>query len=80
MVANRISGQAQQYFEAGGLGLLIGDGRLNYAPEKILETYYALQLTPFALLTLDYQHIANPGYNRDRGPVSVYGVRLHASF
>ena len=80
VVANRISGQAQQYFEAGGLGLLIGDGRLNYAPEKILETYYALQLTPFALLTLDYQHIANPGYNRDRGPVSVYGVRLHASF
>lgn len=79
-VVNHLSGAAQQYFAAGGLGLLIGDGRLNYAPEKIAETYYAMHINSFSTLSLDYQYITNPAYNRDRGPVSVYGVRLHASF
>jgi high affinity Mn2+ porin len=79
-VVNRISGAAQQYFEAGGLGVLIGDGQLNYAPEKILEMYYSMAVTKYGALTLDYQHVTNPAYNQDRGPVSIYGVRLHASF
>jgi len=77
---NRLSGQAQNYFAAGGLGLLIGDGRLNYAPEKILELFYAVQVIPNMTATLDYQHITNPAYNQDRGPVSMVGLRLHASF
>ena len=79
-VVNRLSGDAQAYFGAGGLGVLVGDGRLNYAPEKIIETYYAMNFTPYATLSLDYQHISNPAYNQDRGPVAVYGVRLHGNF
>ena len=79
-VVNRISGEAQSYFEAGGLGILIGDGKMNYAPEKITEMYYAWHPLSFAALTFDYQHVSNPAYNQDRGPVSIYGVRLHANF
>jgi high affinity Mn2+ porin len=79
-VANGLSADARAYFAAGGLGILIGDGQLNYATEKILETYYALQLNPHLNATLDYQYIDHPAYNRDRGPVSVFSVRLHAEF
>ncbi|MFZ6861372.1 carbohydrate porin [Undibacterium sp. Ji67W] len=75
---NSISGDAQRYFKAGGLGVLIGDGTLNYGAEKILETYYAIRVHPHATITVDYQRIKNPGYNLDRGPVTVYGLRLHA--
>jgi high affinity Mn2+ porin len=49
---------------AGGLGILIGDGRLSYQPEKIFEAYYAYSLNRWAALTLDYQFVADPAYNR----------------
>ncbi len=79
-VINGIGKFHQQYFDAGGLGILIGDGQLPHpAPEKILETYYELPISYFKL-TIDYQFIANPGYNTDRGPVSVIGARLHSQF
>ena len=42
-VIEGLSPEARAYFAAGGLGILIGDGRLNYRPEQVLETYYALQ-------------------------------------
>jgi high affinity Mn2+ porin len=71
---------ARAYFAAGGLGILIGDGQLNYRPEQILEAYYAYSLNKWATLTVDYQFVANPGYNVDRGPVSVFTGRLHAQF
>jgi high affinity Mn2+ porin len=80
LVENRISADAQKYFAAGGLGVLIGDGKLNYAPEKIMELFYSMRLVPSTSLTLDYQYISNPAYNQDRGPVSIYGIRLHANF
>ncbi|MEO8937917.1 MAG: carbohydrate porin [Burkholderiaceae bacterium] len=76
-VVNALSTSARRYFAAGGLGILIGDGRLNYDTERIFETYYAARLASFATFSLDYQHITNPAYNRDRGPVSVYSARLH---
>ena len=71
---------ARAYFAAGGLGILIGDGQLNYRPEQILEADYAYSLNKWATLTFDYQFVANPGYNADRGPVSVFTGRLHAQF
>jgi high affinity Mn2+ porin len=77
-VVDALSPQARAYFAAGGLGILIGDGRLNYHQEKILETYYAYGLTRSETLTFDYQLIVNPAYNADRGPVSVFSARLHA--
>ncbi|MFC5397989.1 carbohydrate porin [Undibacterium jejuense] len=74
---NSISGDAQRYFKAGGLGVLIGDGTLNYGAENILETYYAIRVHPHATITIDYQQIKNPSYNMDRGPINVYGLRFH---
>jgi hypothetical protein len=73
---NGISAQHQQYLALGGLGFFLGDGRLNYGNELVFETYYNIQLVRLFQVTLDYQHIENPGYNRDRGPVNVYSVRL----
>ncbi|HEX3573374.1 MAG TPA: carbohydrate porin [Rhodopila sp.] len=79
--ANQISHQAKQYFAAGGLGILVGDGQLpNAGPEQIVETYYSLAVFSFAHVTADYQFVNDPAYNRDRGPVSVFGLRLHAQF
>jgi high affinity Mn2+ porin len=75
---NRISHEGKLYFAAGGLGGIIGDGRLpNAGPEQILETYYKVALASFAQFTADYQFINNPAYNRDRGPVSIFLLRLH---
>ncbi len=79
-VANSLAAPARQYFAAGGLGILIGDGGLSYGGENILETYYKAGLTPNAAFTVDYQRVTNPGYNTVRGPVSVYGVRFHAQY
>jgi len=77
-VVNGLSDSARAYFAAGGLGILIGDERLpHYGPEKILEAYYSAAVTDWLSLALDYQWIDNPAYNRDRGPVSVLGIRVH---
>ena len=70
----------QAYLDAGGLGILVGDGMLpNAGRAKIVETYYSLPVLAWRM-TLDYQFIANPAYNRDRGSVSVIGIRLHTQF
>jgi high affinity Mn2+ porin len=79
-VINGISGVHQAYLNAGGLGILVGDGTLPHpAPEQIIEAYYQLPVSYFKL-TLDYQFIVNPAYNSDRGPASVVGARLHGQF
>ena len=77
---NAISKDAQQYFALGGLGVLIGDGALSYGPEQILEVYYNFTATDYLSFGLDYQHITNPGYNTARGPVNIFGFRVHTSF
>jgi high affinity Mn2+ porin len=80
-INNDISAAREAYLNAGGLGILIGDGRLPHpGAEQIVETYYSAALLHIAHLTLDYQWIDHPAYNRDRGPVSVIAVRLHAQF
>lgn len=79
-VVEGLSPEARAYFAAGGMGILIGDGQLNYRPEQILEAYYAYSLNKWTTLTFDYQFIVNPGYNADRGPVSIFSGRLHAEF
>lgn len=77
-VVNGLSDAARQYFAAGGLGILIGDGQLrHYAPEKIGELYYSLKASDHFKISVDYQHVINPAYNHDRGPVSIYGIRIH---
>jgi high affinity Mn2+ porin len=96
MVVNQISNPGREYFGAGGLGGIIGDGELTHAaPELIFETYYNIAVvsfpSPLTLVhagtgngtlnfTVDYQLIIDPAYNVDRGPVSVFGLRAHAEF
>ncbi|WP_369719700.1 carbohydrate porin [Bradyrhizobium sp. LLZ17] len=77
---NAISQDYRDFLAAGGLGVLVGDGALNYRKERILETYYAYALNKNLTLTADYQLIVNPAYNADRGPVSVISGRLHGEF
>lgn len=77
---NGLSGPHRTFLAAGGLGLIIGDGRLNYREEKLLEAYYAYKIDKSMTLTFDYQFFVDPAYNADRGPVSVFAARLHAEF
>jgi carbohydrate-selective porin OprB len=80
LISNAISRDHQQYLALGGLGFILGDGRLNYGRENILETYYTLHVWRGIFTSLDLQHINNPGYNRDRGPVLAAALRLHLEF
>lgn len=77
---NGLSSAHRDFLAAGGLGLLIGDGRLNYRPEQILEAYYAFAIDKSVTFTADYQFITNPAYNADRGPVHIFSGRLHGEF
>jgi high affinity Mn2+ porin len=77
---NGISSNHRLYLALGGKGFLLGDGALTYGRENILETYYTLHLWRGVFTSLDLQHINNPGYNRDRGPVLVPALRLHLEF
>jgi high affinity Mn2+ porin len=79
-VVNGASRDNQKFLEAGGLDMLDGDGALNYACEKVLEIYYNFKIHENIHATLDYQFIADPAFNRDRGPVSVFGARFHWEF
>jgi hypothetical protein len=75
-----ISKEHRSYLKSGGYGFMLGDGKLNYGHELMFETYYKIQLYQYFSLTMDYQFINNPGYNKARGPVHVFGVRGHVGF
>jgi high affinity Mn2+ porin len=79
-ILSGISPVHRDFFAAGGTGILGGDGNLNYGWEKVMEAYYDFEIWKTLHGALDYQFISNPAYNRDRGPVSVLGARLHWSF
>jgi high affinity Mn2+ porin len=75
-----LSSAHRTYLASGGLGFFLGDGQLNYGSERILETFYSLGVVKGVSVSPGYQRIWNPGYNRDRGPVHVLALRLHAEF
>ncbi len=85
---NGLSASHRDYLAAGGQGAFLGDGRLNYGNERVFETYYRWTLPEWSMragklqtaLSLGFQHVRNPGYNRDRGPVQTYTIRLHTEF
>ncbi len=79
LVANGISRNHQRYLALGGLGFDLGDGRLTYGAEKIMEAYYNFPIPLHSGIfgAIDLQYVDDPGYNRDRGPVIIPGLRLH---
>ena len=79
-ILNGASRIHQQFFAAGGTGILGGDGNLNYGLEKIVEVYYDFEIWKTIHGAVDYQFVSAPAFNRDRGPVSVLGARLHWDF
>lgn len=79
-VFNGVSRVHQDFLSAGGTGILSGDGKLNYGWERVLETYYDFQIWKNLHGAVDYQFITNPAFNRDRGPVSIVGARMHWTY
>ena len=81
---NGLSPAHRQYLAAGGIGFVLGDGKLSYASEQIFETYYRIQVGKYQGATVqlspDFQYIRNPAFNRDRGPVQVASFRLHVEY
>ena len=78
LYANGLSRPHRDYLAAGGSGFFLGDGRLAYGPERIVEAFYSVRTGKAAAVTLDWQRIEHPGYNRDRGPANIVSLRLHA--
>ncbi len=80
-VIDGASRQRKAFLDAGGLGILIGDGALAHSgDEHIVEGYYDFSVAKGGHVALDYQWVQNPGYNHDRGPVSAMSLRLHGQF
>ncbi len=79
-VVEGLSPDHRAYLEAGGVGFVLGDGRLNYGRETVVEAYYRLQLGRLLYITPDYQAFENPGFNRDRGPVHVVSLRVRLAW
>jgi hypothetical protein len=79
-VSNGISHDHASYLAYGGMGFLLGDGKLNYARENILESFYTLHVWRGIFPAAGVQYVAHPGYNVDRGPVIVPTLRLHLEF
>jgi high affinity Mn2+ porin len=75
-----ISGIHAQYLALGGVDGFVGDGAINAASERSSDIFYNVYLYKSLWVTADYQHIVNPGYNADRGPVNVYTLRIHGEF
>jgi high affinity Mn2+ porin len=76
-VLSGLSSPHRNYLKAGGMGFELGDGNLNYALENLIELYYSLAPIKNIYLSGAYQFINNPGYNKDRGPVNVFSIRVH---
>jgi high affinity Mn2+ porin len=74
-------GHAQrEYFAAGGLGIVVGDGKLHYGLENVVETYYNFEVFKGLNVSLDYQLVVDPAYNRDRGPINIFMARFHLQY
>lgn len=80
LTVSGISGVHALYLQRGGLDFMIGDGTLRYGAESIFESYYSVRLVKGVFVTTDFQHVVNPAFNRDRGPVSIGSLRLHVEW
>lgn len=80
LLSSGLSSLHRDYLAAGGTGFLLGDGRLDYARELIIESYYRAQLGAYVQVSPDAQLIRNPGYNHDRGPAAVLSLRVNVRY
>jgi high affinity Mn2+ porin len=80
VVVNGVSAAHREFLAAGGLGILVGDGALDYRAERIAETYYNWKIAKHFHLTADYQFAPDPAYNHARGPVNLFALRFHTEF
>jgi high affinity Mn2+ porin len=76
-VISGLSSSHRKYLQEGGYGFVLGDGNLNYSFENLAELYYSFSLNNEIFVSGEYQFLVNPGYNKDRGPVHVFSVRVH---
>lgn len=79
-VVNGLSPDHRNFLSVGGYGFMIGDGKLTYGTETIFETYYKASISPSLHLSLNYQLIQNPAYNKDRGPIQLWAIRAHLDY
>jgi high affinity Mn2+ porin len=79
-ILDGISAAHRQFLAAGGLGITVGDGALDYRSERIGEAYYNWKIAKRFQSALDYQFAQNPAYNHARGPVDVIALRFHTEF
>lgn len=79
-IVNELSPEHRAYLAAGGTGFIVGDGRLNAGQERIMEAYYAFEAAHGFTISLDAERVQNPAFNRDRGPLSIFALRLHGQF
>jgi high affinity Mn2+ porin len=80
VIVNGISAAHRQYLAAGGLGITVGDGALDYSAEHIVEAYYNWKIAKHFQVTPDYQFAQDPAYNHARGPVNVFALRFHTEY
>ena len=80
LALNGVNADHRDYLAAGGLGFMLGDGALHASSEVVLDAFYRAALMPFAAVSVEVEHYWNPAFNRDRGPVTIFGLRLHAEF
>ncbi|HEX3147653.1 MAG TPA: carbohydrate porin [Gemmataceae bacterium] len=80
VVFNGLSGEHRNYLGGGGVGFIVGDGALKYGYEQIVETFYSVHVRQGIIVTLDFQGVNNPAYNRDRGPVAIAAIRAHFEY
>ena len=76
-VVNGLSAVHREFLAAGGMGITVGDGALNYGSERIMEAYYSAATRWHVLVSPDFQFGDHPAYNRDRGPAFIFALRLH---
>jgi len=75
-----ISKAHSEYLGLGGIDGFVGDGKINPGSEGALDVFYSLNFHKSFWLAGDYQHVTNPGFNADRGPVSLFLVKIHGEF
>lgn len=75
-----ISNAHARYLGLGGIDGFVGDGRIHPTSENALDMFYSFNYLKVFWFSGDYQRVANPAFNADRGPVNIFSVKIHGEF